>query len=311
MVIITGAFGFIGSVLIGFLNGEGVENIICVDNLGNEDKWKNISGKKIQDIICPDQLFDFITRNKKDIEIIIHMGACASTTEQDMDFLLKNNYQYSQAVYNACLLHEIRLIYASSASSYGNGVNGFCDDNLDLMPLNKYGYVKHIFDVWVKAQPPLKQCVGLKFFNVYGPNEYHKNEMRSVIYNFYKDIAANGNVNIYGADGSQSRDFVYILDVVKVIYFFMQNQSKNGLYNVGSGNATDFNMLSEEIFNVLHVAKNISYTPYPDNLEAIYQKYTKADIGKLRNAGYNETFTTICEGIKDYVKNYLVNGLYY
>ena len=311
MIVITGATGFIGSVLVGYLNQQNVYDIVCVDKMRSESKWKNLLGKSFSDVIDPDDLFAFLNENAPDVQVIIHLGACTKTTEEDTDFLLHNNYRYSQNIYNWCLAHDVRLIYASSASTYGDGGKGFSDDEFDLYPLNKYGYSKHLFDIWQQKRPPLKQCVGLKFFNVYGPNEYHKTEMCSVILNLYNEILSKDRVKIFGSDGAQKRDFVYVLDVARVIHFFMQNQEQNGIFNVGSGQASDFNAISRVIFQQLGLQENIEYISLPKNLEKTYQWFTQADIKKLRKAGCTEPFLSVEEGIEDYIDRYLKHSKYY
>lgn len=310
-IAITGAAGFIGSVLLGALNNKGYNQILCFDSLGEDDKWKNLLGKNYIDIIHYDKLFHYLSQDENKFEVVIHLGACSSTTEEDMDYLLDNNYRFSQKLYRLCCQKGIRFIWASSASTYGDGTQGFSDDNLDLYPLNKYGFSKHIFDLWQDKEtdkPP--QCVGFKFFNVYGPNEYHKDGMYSVIYNFYQQAVTTGHIEIYGDNGKQARDFVYVEDVVDVIIFFIEHRGINGIFNIGSGIASNFNYIADIIFEVLGMENKIIYSPLPDNLKSTYQFYTKADINKLINCQYSKPFTTIKEGIYKYINEYLRHKLY-
>lgn len=311
MIIVTGAAGFIGSVLVGFLNSMNINEILCVDRMRNQEKYKNLIGKDIIDIVSPEKMFEYIEENHLHIDAIVHLGACSSTTEENMDFLLDNNYRFSKQIYHWCELNNVRLIYASSASTYGLGEKGYDDSILDLKQLNKYGYSKQLFDLWQIKQNKIKQCVGLKFFNVYGPNEYHKITMSSLILKFYNEIKAGGYVNIFGKDGTQARDFVYVFDVVKVIWFFIQNANVSGIFNVGTGEASEFNDIAKVIFDELNMPIDIRYVSMPDYLVNIYQWYTKANISKLRSVGYTDSFHSMKSGVADYLMNYASHNIIY
>ena len=292
MIMVTGAAGFIGSAIVAMLNAKGINEILCVDKLETREKWKNLLNKRFLDIIDYDQLFIYMDTYKKravamrDQDIVIHMGACTSTTEQDMDFLIDKNYRFSQELYRLCINKNLRFLYASSASTYGDGAHGFSDHNMDLAPLNKYGYSKHLFDIWQlnQLEKPM-QCVGLKLFNVYGPNEYHKDQMGSVIYKFYIQAESNGYIDIYGTNGMQSRDFVYIKDVTSVVWHFIQHPEYNGIFNVGSGQQTDFNTIARLIFTYSRKPIQIRYVQMPADLKDVYQWHTLANLSKLQKTG--------------------------
>lgn len=305
MIVLTGASGFIGSVLLHYLNSKGMDQILCVDRLEIDEKWKNLTGKNFIDLIDYRTFFDECDKFEQTIEAVIHLGACTSTTEQDMDFLLNVNYRYTKALFRWCQRKKARLLYASSAATYGNGACGFSDDNLELKPLNKYGYSKHLFDVWWRRQEVEIQCVGMKFFNVYGPNEYHKDNMASLIYQFYRQVDKSNTITIFGDNGLQSRDFIYVKDVADVILYFLNHTEISGVYNIGSGVSTNFNTIAKLIIEKTGEKAKIQYQPFPDNLAPIYQKFTKADLHRLRAVGYNNSFTPIEDGIDDYIKTYL------
>jgi len=312
-IILTGGAGFIGSCILKMLNDCDLNDIIIVDNIASTDKWKNLVGKKYIEYIHKNEFLQKLPQ-LKNISHIIHIGACSSTTEKDFDYLCKNNFEYSKTLWQFCAEKGIGFIYASSASTYGNGENGFsdtCDINV-LQPLNAYGYSKHIFDLWAEKQDKKpKQYVGLKFFNVYGPNEYHKGTMASVIYHGYRQIKESGKIKLFKscnplyADGGQLRDFVYVKDVCNVVKFFVENSDKNGLFNVGTGKAESFETLGLSIFKALDIEANIEYIEMPEHLKSKYQYFTEAEIDKLRNIGYSETFHSLESGTADYVKNFL------
>ncbi|NTV05998.1 MAG: ADP-glyceromanno-heptose 6-epimerase [Chlorobiaceae bacterium] len=320
MIIITGGAGFIGSAMLWELNRMGKENIIVVDDLGSTttEKWRNLSGLHFADFI-PKDLFPELLEKKafEGISAIIHMGANSSTTETDADHLLVNNFGYSKRIATFCMEHDIRLIYASSAATYGDGSNGYSDaiEGLTtLRPLNMYGYSKHLFDCWAVKHNILNHAVGLKFFNVYGPNEYHKGDMSSVVYKAFHQIGKNGAMTLFQShrpdylDGEQLRDFVYVRDCTRIMAWLLENPSAAGLFNVGSGTPRSFNDLAKATFSALDREPVISYTPMPETLQQKYQYYTCADITKLREAGFSETLTSIEEGINEYVQNYLSSG---
>lgn len=314
-IILTGGAGFIGSCLLRELNDYGRDDIVVVDNIASTEKWKNLRNKRFIGYVHKD---DFLTRLMQgavgNIDIIIHMGACSSTTEINFDYLWRNNVEYTKSLWRWCADNEVPLIYASSAATYGDGSHGF-DDKTDidiLEPLNGYGYSKQVFDQWTLKQdkcPP--QHVGLKFFNVYGPNEYHKESMASMVFHGFKQIKKDGEIRLFKscnpkyADGQQLRDFVYVKDVCKVVMFFVNNRSLNGIFNVGTGKAESFLDLANAVFEALDLEPNVRYIDMPESIKEKYQYYTKADIDLLRNAGYMDEFKSIRAGVFDYVTNHL------
>ena len=314
--IVTGAAGFIGSNVVRMLNDRGVEDIIIVDNINISEKWRNISNKKYIEYI-PKKEFLARLEEFKTFTHIIHMGACSATTETDFDYLYKNNYEYSKELWNFAANYGMSYIYASSAATYGS--KEIFDDKQainDLMPLNRYGYSKQIFDLWtLKQKKKPKQYVGLKFFNVYGPNEYAKGNMASVIFHGFKQIQEKGKIGLFKSykkeyeDGEQLRDFVYVKDVISVIEYFIDNVKYNGIYNVGTGKAESFNTLAKSIFHALNIEERIEYIEMPETLRDKYQYFTEADITKLRSIGYTKEFYNLTEGAKDYVTNYLVKDM--
>ncbi len=320
MILVTGGAGFIGSAIVWRLNQLGNENIIIVDELGLEEKWKNLVGLKFQDFIQKDDLFDKLNAGVKyKISAIIHMGANSSTTEKDADHLLKNNFQYTQKLARYTFKNNIRFIYASSAATYGSGSLAFNDDEeklSQLRPLNMYGYSKSLFDIWAKNQGLLNKIVGLKYFNVYGPNEYHKGDMRSVVHKAFEQIQNTGKVKLFKSlnpdykDGEQKRDFIYVKDAVDMTLFFLENPDKNGIYNIGSGSARSWNDLATAIFNALNKPVNIEYIDLPENLANKYQYFTEANLTKIKKVGYTKSLNSLEAGVTDYVKNYLLKENY-
>lgn len=313
-IIVTGGAGFIGSCIVRTLNDIGREDIIIVDNIASTDKWMNMRNKKYIKYVHKSELLKELP-TYSDVEAIIHMGAQSSTTERDFDYLWNNNFEYTKVLWNYCAEKQISFIYASSAATYGDGELGF-DDKMDidtLMPLNGYGYSKQLFDQWVKHQAKEfpKQHVGLKFFNVYGPNEYFKGSMASMIFHGYRQICEAGSVKLFKSchpdyeDGGQLRDFVYVKDICKVILWFLENKEVSGLFNVGTGKAQSFKELAEATFHALDMEPNIIYIDMPEHLKEKYQYYTQADMEKLRGVGYKDAFCSLEEGCSDYVKNYL------
>jgi ADP-L-glycero-D-manno-heptose 6-epimerase len=316
MIIITGGAGFIGSAMLWELNRRGEENIIIIDDLGSTttEKWRNLSGLDFADVI-PVYLFpDLLERGALEgISAIIHMGANSSTTETDADHLLTNNYGYSKKIASFCMTHDVRLIYASSAATYGDGSNGYSDDiqQLDrLRPLNMYGYSKQLFDRWAIKNGILDKAAGLKFFNVYGPNEYHKGDMSSVVYKAFHQIQEKGSVKLFQShrpdykNGEQLRDFISVKDCTRIMMWLLENPAA-GIFNVGSGEARSFKDLATATFSALGKQPLIDYVPMPETLRDKYQYYTCADIKKLRQAGFIEPLTSIEDGIRDYVQHYL------
>ncbi len=317
MIIITGGAGFIGSAMLLELNRKGEENIIIVDDLGSTttEKWRNLSGLNFTDFIPKDLFPGLLDRNAlKGISAIIHMGANSATTETDADHLLTNNFGYSKKIAEFSAAHEVRLLYASSAATYGDGQRGYNDETEGLnvlRPLNMYGYSKHLFDRWALKNHILDKAVGLKFFNVYGPNEYHKGDMSSVVYKAFHQILEKGSLNLFKShrpdygDGEQLRDFVYVRDCTRIMAWMLENPSAAGLFNVGSGTPRSFNDLAAATFLALNRQPVINYMPMPETLRDKYQYYTSADITKLRQAGFSEPLTSIEDGIKEYVQQYL------
>jgi ADP-L-glycero-D-manno-heptose 6-epimerase len=321
MIVVTGGAGFIGSAIVWKLNQLGKTNIIIVDELGKDDKWKNLVGLKYEDFV---NKLEFIEQILDDVipynvEAIIHMGANSSTTEKDADHLLDNNYNYTKELAKYCVEKNVRLIYASSAATYGDGAFGFEDDESKietLRPLNMYGYSKQLFDLWAKRNSISDQIVGIKYFNVYGPNEYHKGDMRSVVHKAFEQVRDNGKVKLFKSlnpkykDGEQMRDFVYIKDAVDMTLYFLNNKSKNGIFNVGAGKARTWNDLVTSLFNAVGKPLNIEYIDLPPHLAEKYQYFTEANLTKIKNAGYNQATTSLEDGVSDYVKNYLLKGIY-
>lgn len=315
-IIVTGGAGFIGSCVVKTLNNMGIEDIIIVDNIASTDKWINLRNKKYSKYVHKTELIETL-RKESNIEIIIHMGACSATTERDFDYLWKNNFEYTKALWEYCKEHKVRFIYASSAATYGDGSHGF-DDEMDidnLLPLNCYGYSKQAFDQWVNTQTLFPdQHVGLKFFNVYGPNEYNKGSMASMIYHGYRQIKNDSEIRLFKSynpqylDGEQLRDFIYVKDVCSVIRYFLEHPKKSGLFNVGTGKSQSFKQLAEAIFQALRMEPDIVYIDMPNHLREKYQYFTEAKIDKLRDAGYDRPFWDLNAGVRDYVGNYLDQG---
>lgn len=317
MIIVTGGSGFIGSTLIWKLNKLGRNDIIVVDHFGENEKYKNLIPLKFIDVFDREyfgsMVQDGFLKNNK-IETIYHLGACSSTTMLDFNYLLHNNYEYSKFLCGNAIENNIRFVYASSAATYGDGSNGYMDDESKLetlRPLNGYGYSKHMFDLWVKNNGYLGKVVGLKYFNVYGPNEYHKNDMRSVVCKSFEQVKKTGKSKLFKstvkdmADGEQKRDFVYVKDAVDMTLFFGENKIVNGIYNIGTGQANSFNSLVKPIFKALNLKENIEYFDMPEILINKYQNFTQADISKIRKAGYSKNMTPVEDAVYDYVSNYL------
>ncbi len=320
MIVVTGGAGFIGSAIVWRLNNQNIDKIIIVDELGHDEKWKNLVGLKFFDFINKNDFIEKINDGLDfNLEAIIHMGANSSTTEKDANLLLSNNYEYTKSLAKYCIRNNTRFIYASSAATYGDGSKGFEDDEVkigQLRPLNMYGYSKQLFDLWAKKKDLFKEIVGLKYFNVYGPNEYHKGDMRSVVHKAFEQIRDNGKVRLFKSekpeykDGEQLRDFIYIKDAVDMTLFFLDRKDKNGLYNIGSGKARTWNDLVKAIFNALEKEIKIEYVDMPNHLAEKYQYYTEAKLGKIEKVGYASPLTKLEDGVTDYIKSYLLKEKY-
>lgn len=321
MIVITGAAGFIGSCLVSRLNQAGYKNLILVDDFSKHEKDKNLAGKNFEAKIERTVFFDWLEEFGDKVSFIFHIGARTDTTEFNKAIFDELNETYSQNMWNACVKFKIGLVYASSGATYGLGEFGYKDSHKiipKLKPLNPYGDSKNNFDLWAldqKAQPPF--WAGLKFFNVYGPNEYHKGRMASVIFHTYHQIQEKGEMRLFRShnpkykDGEQLRDFIYVKDVVEVCLFLLQEQPRNGIYNLGTGKARTFLDLAKNTFKALDVEPKISYVDTPEDIRDKYQYFTEAVMTKLLKRGYDKGFHTLEEGVEDYVKNYLVKGAYY
>lgn len=314
MYVVTGGAGFIGSCVVRSLNDAGIEDIIIVDDIALTDKWMNLRNKRFIEYVHKSLFFEKLP-SYRNITAIIHMGAQSSTAEKNFDYLWNNNFEYTKKLWEYCARKKISFIYASSAATYGDGGQGF-DDQMDidgLLPLNGYGYSKQLFDLWVKHQASEypSQYVGLKFFNVYGPNEYFKGSMASMVFHGFHQIKETGTIHLFKScnpeyrDGEQLRDFVYVKDICSVILWLLEHPSVNGLYNVGTGKARSFRELAEAIFTAQRMPAAIEYIDMPEHLKEKYQYYTKAEIQKLRQAGYDKEYYSLEEGVLDYVQFYL------
>lgn len=321
MIIITGAAGFIGSCLVQKLNEEGYYDLILVDDFSNEIKNKNFVGKRFSTIVERDEFPTWLAKNHLHVQFVFHIGARTDTTEMDRDLLNRLNLDYTKSIWNICTEFGLPLVYASSAATYGLGELGYDDDESKismLKPLNPYGDSKNEFDIWaLKQEKKPYFWTGLKFFNVYGPNEYHKGRMASVIFHTFNQIQKTSSMNLFQShnpdfrDGEQMRDFVYVKDVVNVLYFLMHHRKDSGIYNLGSGRARTFLDLAKNTFKALNINPNISFVPTPEDIREKYQYFTEANMNKLRSIGYSQDFFSLEEGVEDYVSNYLVDNRYY
>lgn len=319
MIIVTGGAGFIGSAIVWRLNQLGNDNILIVDELGKDEKWKNLVNLKFHDFINKHEFLNLVKENKDfNANSIIHMGANSSTTEKDADHLLSNNYEYTRELAKYSLHNGVRFIYASSAATYGDGKLGFTDDDsncLNLKPLNMYGYSKNLFDCYAYKNNMFDKIVGLKYFNVYGPNEYHKGDMRSVVHKAFEQVMKEGKVRLFTSlnpnykDGEQMRDFIYVKDAVEMTLFFLENKI-GGLFNIGSGKARTWNDLVSALFKAANKPVNIEYIPLPEHLASKYQYFTEANLNKLIQTGFKNKISNLEDGVFDYVTNYLIPGKY-
>ncbi|GAA4467908.1 ADP-glyceromanno-heptose 6-epimerase [Nemorincola caseinilytica] len=319
-ILITGAAGFIGSYLVGYLNHAGYDNLILADDFSVEKKAPNLAGKRYLEKVHRDDLFAWLQANPGRVQYVFHLGARTDTTEMDYEVHRRLNLEYSQKLWAVCAANAIPLVYASSAATYGAGEHGYKDDHdviYKLQPLNPYGVSKNEFDKWALQQPQQPPFwAGLKFFNVFGPNEYHKGRMASVIFHAYNTIQSTGKVKLFRShhpaykDGEQIRDFIYVQDVVQICVWLMQHRPANGLYNTGTGKARTFNDLVKAIFDTLQLPANIEYIDTPIDIRDKYQYFTEADMTKLRAAGYYAPFHTLEQGVREYVTTYLTTGRY-
>ena len=320
MIIVTGGAGFIGSAIIAALNKRGIADILVVDE-DSKESCKNLVNLSFTDYAEKTDFLKIVTEKRinTNIEAVFHMGACSDTTETDAEYLKKNNYRYSCLLAQWATDDNVRFIHASSAATYGDGSNSFSDDEdkiEQLQPLNLYGNSKQLFDLWARGNGLLKKIISLKYFNVFGPNEYHKGNMRSFILKAFEQINATGEVRLFKshnpdyADGEYKRDFLYIKDAVDMTLFFYDNPKIKGLFNIGAGKARAWNDLVKAVFAAMGKKPNIKYIEMPDSIRNQYQYFTQADITKLRKAGYKKQITPLEDAIKDYVQNYLQNNKY-
>jgi ADP-L-glycero-D-manno-heptose 6-epimerase len=321
MIIVTGGAGFIGSALIAGLNSRGVDDILVVDILGNDERWKNLRALRYSDYVEAGDFLAMLSTDRADwdVKAVFHLGACSDTTQTDCSYLVKNNYEYSKILAQWAVKRKARFIYASSGATYGDGSQGFSDDEgglEKLRPLNMYGYSKHMFDLWARRTGLLDSIAGLKYFNVFGPNEYHKGNMRSFVVKAFEQIDRKGKVGLFRsyrvdcADGEQKRDFIYIKDAVDMTLFFLDNPKANGIFNIGTGKARTWNDLAKAVFASMGEETSIDYIPMPEELREKYQYFTEADLTRLRKAGYDKETMSLEEAIDDYIQNYLMKNEY-
>lgn len=321
MIVVTGALGFIGSCLVSKLNQEGFNQIVAVDAFHALEKIPNLQNKNLLERVERGEFFNWLDQNKDRVEFIFHLGARTDTAEFNIDLLNELNTEYSKRIWQKCIHNQIPLVYASSAATYGDGSLGYKDDHdiiSKLKPLNPYGVSKNEFDKWVLQQEETPFFwAGLKFFNVYGPNEYHKNRMASVVWHAFRQIQNTGGMKLFRShrqevrDGEQQRDFVYVKDVVEVMYFLMHHRKDSAIYNLGSGKARTFLDLVKATFRAMDRQEEIDYIDTPVDIRDKYQYYTQADMRKLLAIGYKNPFTTLEEGVEDYVKEYLLDNKFY
>ncbi len=315
--IVTGGAGFIGSNLVKKLNACGKNDILIVDELGEDEKWKNLVGLSYEDYIDKEDLFDYIDGvSLKNLKAVYHLGACSSTTETDANYLAYNNYHYTRALAETCLDAGVRFVYASSAATYGNGELGYSDADENTptyRPLNIYGYSKQMVDLWALKTGAFQFIAGLKYFNVYGPGEAHKNDMRSVVHKAFEQIQKTGKVQLFKSHrpdyqhGEQIRDFLYVKDAVDMTLWLGENPSISGLFNCGTGTPRTWIDLVTAVFNAMNIAPHIEWIDIPKHLREKYQYYTCAEMNKIRTAGYPAQFHSLEDGVLDYIQNHLMN----
>ena len=321
MYIVTGGAGLIGSAVVWALNRRGIDDILVVDHLGTSDKWKNLAPLRFADYLEKDAFRELLRRRELPghIEGVFHLGACSSTTERDATYLAGNNFRSTLELAEFCIENHVRMVYASSCATYGDGANGYRDDDdaiERLRPLNMYGYSKQMFDLVARKRGYLKELVGCKFSNVYGPNERHKAEMRSVVLRAFEQITASGTMKLFRsyrpeyADGEQLRDFLYVKDAVDMVLYLFGRDGAAGLYNIGSGRAESWNKLAGCVFAALGKEVKIEYIDMPEHLRDRYQYYTCAEMDKLHALGYTRPAAPMADSIRDYVVNYLLPGRY-
>ena len=316
-IIVTGGAGFIGSAVVWRLNQLGETDILVVDRLDTTDKWKNLAPLKFVDYLDADDFLPSLD-SFKDSPIVLHLGACSATTERDARFMMRNNYEFTKRLANWSVKNDVRFIYASSAATYGNGEQGMndgTDDLNNLRPLNVYGYSKHLFDLYAHQNSLFEKIVGLKYFNVFGPNENHKDDMRSLINKAFSQIQSTGKLQLFKSanpdyqDGEFGRDFVYVKDAVEMTLHFIENPA-SGLFNIGSGQMQTWNELAKAIFNALDLPPNIEYIEMPEHLRDRYQYHTQANLTRIRQTGYEKEIMPLTESVRDYVQNYLMPDKY-
>jgi ADP-L-glycero-D-manno-heptose 6-epimerase len=317
-ILVTGGAGFIGSALVWELNRRGCEQIVVADFLGKTEKWRYLTALRFEDYREADQLLTSLREGSLEkFDLVLHLGACSATTEKDAAYLIANNYEYTKELAAWALANNARFVYASSAATYGDGVGGMSDRDADLAklrPLNMYGYSKHLFDVYAQRHGFLDRIVGLKYFNVFGPNEGHKGDMRSVVNKAYAQIVQTGRIQLFKSyrpdykDGEQKRDFLYVKDAVAMTLHLATNPDIGGLYNIGSGESHTWIELATAVFQALGKQPDIEFIEMPMEIRPNYQYFTQADIGKLRESGYGQTITPLRAAVADYVKNYLAPG---
>ena len=312
MIVVTGGAGFIGSCILGRLNQEGRKDIIVVDHLNSDLKKENLKNKQYEEYQDKKDFLKTVNEDRLDtrVDTVIHMGACSSTTLQDAEYFEENNFAYSLCLARWCLKHKARFIYASSAATYGDGSQGYRDDEKTTRlcrPLNLYGESKQKFDLWVLNEGLTGRVAGLKFFNVFGPNEYHKGDMQSVVAKAYRGVAQEGKMKLFKSykkeysNGEQKRDFIYVKDAVSIVMFFFEHSDVNGIYNVGTGKARSWNDLAKALFKSVGKKPDITYVEMPEVIKPRYQYFTQADMTKLRGAGYKRPFLSLEEAVEDYV----------